>query len=303
MAKIVNLFPPQGDKDKDFYDLYIKLDDEMKQAVDMLKIKSLDEFVALSSMLGIDLFDDEESGGEVLGQDGTLLDDFAAMEEMYAPEEMDPFSLPKVFFIGDPVAEYHIRIKLCDSPVPVWREVKLPSNVSLEFLSFIINDAMGWNGGHLHDFKKNGVIYKNSASILQDRIMDTRFSCASNAEDTNEYALCDLLKKKGDRIRYEYDFGDCWMHEIWVKEIRDYGENESPGLIMVKGSGACPPEDCGGVSGYANILSILGKKRKSAYDKSLLEWCSIDKNYDPAEFDIDLAADTLYALWEEAISQ
>ena len=59
MAKIVNLFPPQGDKDKDFYDLYIKLDDEMKQAVDMLKIKSLDEFVALSSMLGIDLFDDE----------------------------------------------------------------------------------------------------------------------------------------------------------------------------------------------------------------------------------------------------
>ncbi|HKX32594.1 MAG TPA: hypothetical protein VJ302_33220, partial [Blastocatellia bacterium] len=50
--------------------------------------------------------------------------------------------------------------------------------------------------------------------------------------------------KKAQPIYYEYDFGDCWRHEVTVEKIRPPQEGESyPQCIA--GARACPPEDCG----------------------------------------------------------
>ena len=83
----------------------------------------------------------------------------------------------------------------------------------------------------------------------------------------------------------EYDFGDWWRHDVWVKGIRPYEKGEQQCVKFVKGQGACPPEDCGGVTGYEHLLEILQKKQKDAEEKEELRWYGIRRNYDPDAFD------------------
>ncbi len=58
------------------------------------------------------------------------------------------------------------------------------------------------------------------------------------------------------RFSYEYDFGDAWEHEVVVEEATRIPR----GLkfaVCLDGQNACPPEDCGGVSGYAEPFEVL----------------------------------------------
>lgn len=215
-------------------------------------------------------------------------------------EEDDPFEFPENCFIGDNPKEYHVRIKLNNAPVPVWREVKVPSNITLELFAFVVNDVMGWDNIHLHQFKTKTANFKNTVCIKQDVELFGSFQRVM-VLDANKYAISQILREKKDRIKYEYDFGDDWEHEIWLKGIRDYEPNEQPCFKVVKGVGQCPPEDCGGVWGYAELLEILKKKRKSKDDKERLEWYCMDIDYDPNEFDIEYHQDLLDDIWEEAI--
>ena len=118
--------------------------------------------------------------------------------------------------------------------------------------------------------------------------------------DTKDYPISEFFKEKRDRMVYEYDFGDGWRHEIWLKDIRKYNTNEEPMFVAYKGSGACPPEDCGGVWGYGELLEINAKRRKTAEEKERLDWYCIDKDFDPEYFDVDEAQDILDALWDIA---
>lgn len=119
--------------------------------------------------------------------------------------------------------------------------------------------------------------------------------------DTNDYTIAQVLKEKGDRIKYEYDFGDSWEHDLWLKGIREYASEETRRLVVVKGKGACPPEDCGGVWGYAELLGLWQKKRKSAEEKERLEWFLMNKYFDPEEFDSKYAQKSFDELWEIAM--
>ena len=60
----------------------------------------------------------------------------------------------------------------------------------------------------------------------------------------------------GDRLSYTYDFGDDWEHDIVLEETRTAVPEETyPSCVA--GKGACPPEDCGGAWGYAELKEIL----------------------------------------------
>lgn len=305
---------------KDFVAFYKQLPAEMQQMLDSFGISSFEDMLGLSAMMGID-FDKVNDYYEKNGKDAPMpsmkeiaFDDdnpmkglaqmmkFAGsegLEDDYSDED-DPFAFPENCFIGDKPKEYHVRIKLKDSPVPVWREVKVPSNITLELFAFVINDAMGWENVHLHAFRTKTANFKNTACIKQDEEMFGSFQ-SEMALDTNKYPISFLLREKKDRIKYEYDFGDGWEYEVWLKGIREYEPGEQPCLKVVKGVGECPPEDCGGVWGYAELLEILKKKRKSKDDKERLEWYCMDIDYDPNEFDIEYHQDLLDDIWEEAI--
>lgn len=305
--------------EKDFVSFYKQLPAEIQQMLDELGISSFEDMLGLSAMMGID-FDKVNDYYEKNGKDAPLpsmdeiaFDDDHPMKglaqmmnlgEQDCDEEDDyvdddPFAFPESCFIGDNPKEYHIRIKLKDAPVPVWREIKVPSNITLELLAFVINDAMGWKNEHLYAFYSKTAEFKNAVCIKQDKKFFGAFQ-KEMALDTSKYPISFLLREKKDRIRYEYDFGDSWEHEIWLKGIREYDSEEQPCLKVVKGVGQCPPEDCGGVGGYAYLLSLLQKKRKSADDKERLEWYDLDETFDPNEFDLDWAQTGLDEIWEEA---
>ena len=96
-----------------------------------------------------------------------------------------------------------------------------------------------------------------------------------------------LLKKVGDECSLTYDMGDSWHHTVRLVEIRRYEDKvirfASVGVEIISGTGACPPEDCGGVSGYEEILRIIKDPEEYEYERfrSLL-----GNNFDPAFFDI-----------------
>ena len=79
------------------------------------------------------------------------------------------------------------------------------------------------------------------------------------------------MPDEGAQFGYEYDFGDSWEHEITVEKILPSDAAATTVAVCLDGARACPPEDCGGVWGYANLLKIL-KNRKHPEHRSMMEW-------------------------------
>ena len=117
-------------------------------------------------------------------------------------------------------------------------------------------------------------------------------------KDSEKHSLEMLLQPNGKRLKFEYDFGDSWMHDLWVKQARDYAEGVEPTIRLLKGQGACPPEDCGGVWGYAELLELRTKKRKTADDKERLEWYDITDDFNPDDCDLEWLQGDVDDLWE-----
>ena len=295
--------------EKNFTQFYKQLPNEIQQMINGLGISSFEDLFGLAVIMGVDLEKLEKSM-----KDGSLISGKVQFEDLLSEEnklnsffnghgEDDPFAFPANCYIEDAEEkELHLRVKLLYSNIPIWREIKVPSNITLESFAFIINSVMGWDNRHLHMFETKDAQYKNTVCLKQDREMG--FDCRRKTVlDSNVFPLSHFFKEKKDRIKYEYDFGDSWEHEIWLKGIREYGSEETTYFKVVKGVGACPPEDCGGVWGYAELLELKNKPRKTKEEKEQLEWYGIDKNYDPHYFDIDYAQDELEDVIEMLIQQ
>lgn len=309
-----------SEEQQDFYDFLNQVPKEERDMLESMGVSSFEDLLGLSVMLGIDPDKmqkfSEEHGDDVLPSiEEVMFDDndpagefFRTFKNMTGTEMEDtdddsPFALPdRIMFDDEPTNAYHIRIKLNNAPVPIWREVEVPSNISLAFFAFVVLDAMGWENEHLHQFMNKDTIYKNRVCVKHDQKTFGEFASRRRTLVSDDYPLSAIFKEKGDRISFEYDFGDSWNHEIWLKGIREYGDDEKPTLKILKGKGACPPEDCGGVGGYAYLLELHEKKRKTAEDKERLQWYDIDRYYDPEELDIDWIEENLNDLWLDAIS-
>lgn len=325
MAKIIKLKNHQDDdenktvkeflKKLDYETLTKTLKDSEKKLLTKLGITTTEDVLNFLSMLGINfdekfgdmknLFDKDVELHDLFASDGD--DEEDDDEEDDNEEEDDEFYdddyIPKGLFIEKnvPAKEYHIRIKLNDAPVKIWRELKVPSNMSLELLAQFLITAMGWFNSHLHQFKKNDSYYKNTADIKMDKESFGDWGWGHfQTYNADEIAISDVLTKKGEHIKFEYDFGDSWEHDVWVKGIREYEKDEEPSVQFLKGQGACPPEDCGGVWGYEELLFIRTKKRKSTDDKERLEWYGLDDPYfNPEECDEELICGDVEGYWEE----
>ncbi len=71
-------------------------------------------------------------------------------------------------------------------------------------------------------------------------------------------------------MNYVYDFGDYWEHRIKVeKTLAPDPEMELP--LCVDGAGATPPEDCGGVPGYAEFVQAMADPDHAEHD-NMAEW-------------------------------
>ena len=96
--------------------------------------------------------------------------------------------------------------------------------------------------------------------------------------------------RKGFRFHYEYDFGDSWEHEVLFEGCAE-AEPDREYPVCVAGKRACPPEDVGGVWGYADFLEAIGNKKNPQHDE-MLEWVGDD--FDPDKFDPGAATKSMH---------
>ena len=170
---------------------------------------------------------------------------------------------------------HQLKVTLRGVKPPVWRRIVVRSDLSLGELAPLLEGAMGWLGGHLHAFDVDGTSYGSPDP-----------DWPSDDLDESEFRLGQVLPSVGDKMRWDYDFGDGWEHNVVVEKILE----AEPGVeypICLAGKRACPPEDCGGPHGYAQLLEVLADPSHSEHEE-LKEWASID--FDPDYFDVEEAS-------------
>jgi pRiA4b ORF-3-like protein len=171
---------------------------------------------------------------------------------------------------------YQLKITIKNIRPPVWRRVRVPGNVTFLRLHDIIQDAFGWTDSHLHEFIVDEVHYGNPEDY-EEYLDDFR---SSNEERS---ILQRVVRRAGKRFAYVYDFGDDWRHEILVEKVEAAGPADRK-PICVGGRRKCPPEDCGGPWGFAELLNAIRDPEHDRHEE-LLEW--VGGEFDPAEFSVE----------------
>jgi len=207
-----------------------------------------------------------------------------ALDTMFGQREPELRPVPKK------LRGFRMRLALAGTKPPVWRRIDVPGDITLDRLHQVIQAAMGWLDSHLHQF--------STGSDPRAPHFLTRYDIDGEGDegiDEGEVRLDQVVAAKGDRLWYEYDFGDGWRHTLAVEAVLD-----TPPAVptVVAGKRACPPEDCGGTWGYAE----LAKWVRSGYDASAVpeqfesaadarQWLPLD--WDPDQFDVSEAQQML----------
>ena len=194
-----------------------------------------------------------------------------------------PFLLSrsKRLCVFDMTVIYHLRVTLEDTKPPIWRDILVPSQLNLEDLHHVIQTAMGWQNTHLHQFIANQQLY----GINDDEINHYE-------NDERDYTIAELLSDPKKWIRYEYDFGDSWLHKIELKTILPANEQNKK-IRCIKGKRACPPEDCGGIWGYNDLLENLAHANLEE-KREIYSW--LGEDFDPEYFNIKQINESLQRL-------
>lgn len=178
------------------------------------------------------------------------------------------------------------KITLNDFTPKIWRRIIAPSAYSFFDFHCAIQDAFGWTDLHLHSFY---IAQKGTARLISIQFPDpdNDFPIREDDDlDERKEKIADYFGVRVKQCQYTYDFGDNWDHTI-VFEKAFSAETGQKYPICTAGENACPPEDCGGVGGYDELIAILKNPKNKEY-REMCEWLEIDsgKEFDPTEFDL-----------------
>jgi hypothetical protein len=171
---------------------------------------------------------------------------------------------------------YQVQIALKGFKPKIWRRLLVQSDLLLTDFHKIIQISMGWTNSHSHQFIKNRTIY--TVRMPDDKLWEEM-----NNVDYKKLRISDLLKNEKEEIVYEYDFGDRWEHDIILEKILPKDEKQNYPVCLA-GRMNCPPEDSGGIRGYADMLKILLQPDHKSYD---LYMERLGRKFDPDHFDKD----------------
>ena len=170
---------------------------------------------------------------------------------------------------------YQLKVSLDGSKPPIWRRLRVP-DCRLDELHEIIQVAVGWTNSHMHEF----------------HVGDQRFSTPEmeefgevdpQARQESEVLLSELVKSGHKKLRYFYDFGDDWRHTITIEKTLDPMPKDCLPECLA-GARACPPEDIGGLWGYADFLAAKADPKHELHEE-FEEW--YEGKFDPELFDLE----------------
>lgn len=190
---------------------------------------------------------------------------------------------------------FRIRVDLLHTKPPVWRRIEVSGDITLPRLHDLLQMTMGWTDSHLHRFRTGND--RNPPEFL------TQFDMDEGEEGLLEdgVRLDQVIAASGDRLWYDYDFGDGWEHILRLEEVL---KTPPKAPRCVTGKLACPPEDCGGVWGYRELADWV----RSDYDHALRpevfgsaeearDW--LPAGWDPDDFDLDETNDLISVVTAE----
>lgn len=166
-----------------------------------------------------------------------------------------------------PTSLYQLKVTLKHSKPPIWRRLLVRSDLKLAKLHEILQTAFGWQDCHLHEFDSNGARFG---------IPDPEFG-DDDLLDERKIKLNALLTAENQKLLYTYDFGDYWQHDIVLEKILT-SDSVPLHAQCLAGKRACPPEDCGGIPGYEELLRIAADPKHPDH-ADMCDW--LPEDFDP----------------------
>ena len=182
---------------------------------------------------------------------------------------------------------FSFRVQLLGVEPPIWRTFLLREAASFQELHVAIQKACGWGDRHLFSFRetaKGPVI----AGI-------PHYQSKESIPDATRTKVRSYYSKPGQSCVYQYDFGDCWEHELTLVEMASRSDHDRFIRKLTGGARAFPPEDCGGTWGYEMCVAIrngnaveLSPAEIKAREKWLGDWQPEHFKYDVARAAFDV---------------
>ncbi|MCD4679515.1 MAG: plasmid pRiA4b ORF-3 family protein [Bacteroidales bacterium] len=190
---------------------------------------------------------------------------------------------------------FQFRVELQEISPLIWRRIHVPSDYNFWDLHVAIQDSMGWLDYHLHHFEIRG---KGKRKKVQIGIPD--FDRMDELEEVYpgwEILILAYFNDLGVEAKYIYDYGDFWQHTVKLEGYM-YKEKGIKYPLCIDGERACPPEDCGGIMGYNNVIETLSDPKNTDYE-DMKNWAG--ENWNPERFNTnDVKFDNPYKRWKTA---
>ena len=175
---------------------------------------------------------------------------------------------------------YQFKISMTRIKPPILRRIQVPETYTFWDLHIAIQDVMGWIDYHLHVFE---MVNPSTGMKSEIGIPDEEYEeCGETLADW-ENKIADWFNLENRKACYTYDFGDNWVHTIILEKILRR-EDEVKYPICIKGKRACPPEDCGGVWRYEELLEAITDTKHEEHEE-ILAW--VGGEFDPEHFDLE----------------
>ncbi|MFT4124940.1 MAG: plasmid pRiA4b ORF-3 family protein [Gordonia sp. (in: high G+C Gram-positive bacteria)] len=147
---------------------------------------------------------------------------------------------------------YLLRISLREIAPEIWRRFRVPATVTLDELHEIVQAVMGWENRHLHAWTVTVDAAGRPLISYKPEYAFADWGTDEQERDEQGVPMTAVLRTVGDSVLYVYDFGDHWEHDLVIEEV----VADTHEVACLDGARACPPEDCGGPGGYAQLLAV-----------------------------------------------
>lgn len=168
---------------------------------------------------------------------------------------------------------YQLKITLLGIEPPIWRRIQVPNTLLLCCLHDALQAILGWADSHLHQFVKDGQYWSDPEWYEDYDDIEVI--------DESRVRIGRVLKAEGESVRYDYDFGDNWQHEVMLEKVLPTPVVR-PLPVCLGGERHRPPEDVGGTSGYEVFLEVIFDPTHEDYER-YITWAG--GSFQPEEFD------------------
>jgi len=163
----------------------------------------------------------------------------------------------------DEVVVLRVRVDLNRAKPPIWRRLDLRSDLTLDVVHDVIQDAFGWTDSHLHSFWLSAETYDHAAErylcpydVAEGDLENPEHDDGARFPE-EQIRLDEALAAPGDALAYLYDYGDNWDLTLRLEQVLPLTDDDGAVARCVDGRRAAPPDDSGSVRTAEELAEVL----------------------------------------------